>query len=117
MANVAKKRIQTLNIVPLITKWRFFKMARPENYGGSYFKNACAEIPEVIWSGILYAAGLGLVVNAVYNPTVNDRQQYYPYKDQYTVMRPNDPRVKDIRTAYLERNDPPEFDKIFVESK
>jgi len=34
---------------PLFKKFKFFNMARPELYGGSYLKNLCYERPELAY--------------------------------------------------------------------
>ena len=110
MATGAKKRIQTLNIKPLVERWRFFKMARPENYGGSYWKNACAEIPEVLLGSVFTFWGLGIMAYATYfNEREVDRTTNRPYRYHYTVIRPDDPRVSKIRMDHYNRKDGPDY--------
>ena len=44
----ANSRLAKGPVVGLFQKFKFFNMARPELYGGSYMKNLAAEAPELI---------------------------------------------------------------------
>ena len=44
---MAASRLSKGKIEEVVKKFRWFPLARPEKYGGSYLKNAWAEIPEV----------------------------------------------------------------------
>ena len=100
MATAAVRQFKQGKIQPLIEKYRVIKSARPEKYGGSYFKNACAEIPEVLFMSIYAVIGAGFVVRGYFK---EKNELYYtnkPFKRYYTVFRPDDPRVERIHTEY-----------------
>ena len=94
---------------PLLEKYRFWRAATPEKYGGSYFKNMVAEAPELL----VCFAYIGTACYFFYGHYQADAKHGYlssrPYKTYYTVMRPDDERVQKIRTEFYDRtaeNDP-----------
>ena len=72
MTASALRSIKSGAIKPLVEKWRFFKMSRPELYGGSYIKNAWAEIPEVIFFSVYGLAGLAMSAQVLYEESKYD---------------------------------------------
>ena len=44
---MASSRLSKGPVTEVVKKFRWFPLASPEKYGGSYMKNAWAEIPEV----------------------------------------------------------------------
>ena len=101
----ALRSIKSGKMKPLVEKWRFFKMSTPEKYGGSYIKNAIAEIPEVLFFSFYAVGALGLVAKMVYDQRKYEEFSNRPYKHYYTVMRPDDERVKRIQREYYHRTD------------
>jgi len=103
-SNVGAAAVRSLKsgpVKPLIERWRLFKRARPEKYGGSYAKNMLAEAPHLYLC--MFYAGMGLSLS--YYKWFNDREwgEEKPYKDFFHIMRPDDPRIKFIRKEFYGR--------------
>lgn len=84
---------------PLYEKFRFFPSATPEKYGGSILKNAMAEVPELI-ACVPYMVFVFGVLG--YHWYKNDPDTEKPFKPYYSVIRPDDPRIKYIDTRPYE---------------
>lgn len=58
---------------PLFRKFKFFNMATPENYGGSYLKNLCYERPELAYGmtqvkiDIRFVNKIGITANHIFS--------------------------------------------------
>ena len=105
MSSAARRRSAPLNIKPLVRRWRFFKLSTPENYGGSYFKNLLAEAPELVYMTPIWVFTCGYIGFAMWKQANTQYLTNKPYKELYTVIRPDDPRVKNIRTEYYQKDD------------
>lgn len=93
-------------VQPLIERWRFFKAARPELYSNSFIKNAWAEIPEVVFFAGFYGLPAIIICSlALYNEDWENYMKRRPYVAHYSVMRPDDHRVKSLLKEHYERSD------------
>lgn len=90
-------------VQPLIQKYRYLKRTRPEQYGGSYFKNACAEIPELLFFSLYGIAGFAVLGWALWKDSTSDYFRNKPYKRHYLVLRSDDPRVQKINPKFYDR--------------
>merc|ERR1711874_807672 len=94
----------------LVPQWKFFKQTSPEKYGSGpigMLKNLWGECSEMVLCG-------GIAVFSVigtYYKYVNDKETKSltnkPYKDFYTVYRPDDPRIERLRQEWFENGAPP----------
>jgi len=94
----------------LVPKWSLLKQTSPEKYGTGLVglcKNAWGEASEVVFAGFIFiGSGIGLYM-------INEqdkRTKYYsnkPYKNYYTVYRPDDPRIDALRKEWYENGAPP----------
>ncbi len=106
MASAAVRQFKTGRVGPLIEKYKWIKTASPENYGGSWLKNAMNEIPEVMFMSIFAFIGFGITARGYMREMKDNTFSNKPYKRYYFVMRPDDPKVKNIRPEYYaQRND------------
>ena len=111
--------MKTGPVQPLVEKFRFIRRAKPELYGGSLLKNAMDKVPHIVFICGPYA--IATVIVMAYQIYIDNKTQVYsnrPYKWIYTVMRPDDPRVKDIKADYYHRVDKAdEYKPRYPESK
>ncbi len=105
-SGAAIRSLKSGSVRSLYERWTFLKEASPERYGGSYFKNAWAEIPEVVFMGLYF----GIFGTAIHTYKYKRQKKMgHPmsrnqYKDLYIVLRPDDPRVQMIRKDYYLRH-------------
>jgi hypothetical protein len=99
------RALKTGPVAPLIDRWRWLKLASPEKYGGSYLKNAMVDIPECLVATGIFLLSVGVYTYMSYVDRHTERYKYRPYRDYYTVMRKDDPRVARIHPDYYRRNE------------
>ena len=98
--------MKTGPVQPLVEKFRFIRRAKPEEYGGSMMKNAMDKVPHVVFiCGPYMIATCVVIAWQIYTDKMTDFYTNRPYKWIYTVMRPDDPRVKDIKADCYHRVD------------
>jgi len=84
-------------IVPTFKRFRWFPLATPEKYGGSYLKNAIMDAPNFVICLGMGACAIGALAYMVYQDSKNPRFHDRPYKRHYTVWRPDDPRIQNLK--------------------
>ncbi|TRY62710.1 hypothetical protein TCAL_14355 [Tigriopus californicus] len=84
---------------PLYQKFRFFPSASPEKYGGSFLKNAMAEVPELLFCIPMLVFSFGVLA---YRMSMDTPEIEKPFKNYYSVIRPDDPRIKFIDTRFYD---------------
>ena len=77
--------------------FKYFNLAEPEKYGGSYFKNMCNDAPELLVSLLGIAICIPVFGYCIYREEKYDLYGYTPYKSEYVVVRPDDPAVELVR--------------------
>jgi hypothetical protein len=95
--------MKTGPVKPLFEKFKFMRPSSPEKYGGSYLKNAWAEVPELLFGAPYFIGGIGLMCYLWYKNSNGDYFTNRPYKPYYTIMRPDDPRVDRIKSEFYDR--------------
>jgi hypothetical protein len=96
-------------ILKTIPKWRLLKRTEPEKYGTGLVglaKNAWGEASEVCFGVFV---GLIGCVGFYMHYQENKRTGYItnkPYKDYYTVYRPDDPRILKLREEWYKNGAP-----------
>eukprot|EP00090_Calanus_glacialis_P047655 TRINITY_DN999_c0_g1_i1.p1 TRINITY_DN999_c0_g1~~TRINITY_DN999_c0_g1_i1.p1 ORF type:complete len:114 (+),score=26.44 TRINITY_DN999_c0_g1_i1:41-382(+) len=93
----------------LVPTWKLWKQTSPEKYGSGpigMLKNFWGEAPEV-------ALGLGIAIfsyTGIYLHWLSDRETQVhnnkPYKNFFTVYRPDDPRIQALRKEWFEKGAP-----------
>ena len=111
--------MKTGPVQPLVENFRFIRRAKPELYGGSMLKNAMDKIPHIVFICGPYAVATFTVLTwQIYTNNTTDYFEDRPYKAIYTVMRPDDPRVKEIKADRYHRVDSVnEYKPRYPESK
>ena len=98
--------MKTGPVQPLVEKFRFIRRAKPELYGGSLLKNCMDKLPHIVFFAGPYTVATLIALGYVgYINNTTDTFRNRPYKSVYTVMRPDDPRVKDIKADNYHRVD------------
>ena len=97
MSFASKSHLAKGPVKGLFQKFKFFNIARPELYGGSYAKNLAAESPELIAAFFITVTGFGLIYNAYRQDLGLKHLTDRPYKRFYTVYRPDDPKIENLR--------------------
>jgi len=82
---------------PLYRPFKYFNLAEPEKYGGSFLKNMANDAPELLVSLLGIAICVPAFVYLMYREEKYDLHEYTPYKGQYVVVRPDDPAVELVR--------------------
>ena len=111
--------MKTGPVQPLVEKFRFLRRAKPELYGGSLMKNAMDKLPHIVFICGPYLIATATLFAWQYSwHRSTDHWTNRPYKFIYTVIRPDDPRVKDIKADYYDRVDTAEeYKPRYPESK
>lgn len=106
-------------VQPLVEKFRFIRRAKPELYGGSMLKNAMDKLPHIVFICVPYF--IATITAVAWQFYIDKNTDYYsnrPYKLIYTVIRPDDPRIKEIKADCYHRVDEPhEYKPRYPESK
>jgi len=94
----------------LVPTWKLFKQTSPEKYGTGIvglLKNFWGESSEVAIAAMIFV-GSSISIYTMY---VNDKETKYftnkPYKQYYTVYRPDDPRIENLRKEWYKNGAPP----------
>jgi len=94
----------------LVPTWRWLKQASPEKYGSGplgILKNFWAECPEVALTGMIATFSVIGLYYVLSGDKTDKKFTNKPYKDFYTVYRPDDPRIQKLRTEWFENGAPP----------
>ena len=82
---------------PLWRPFRYFNLAEPEKYGQSYLKNMAADAPELLVSCVGMAVATVVVFWVHVDMIKNDTYNLVPHKNEYVVVRPDNPAVEIVR--------------------
>merc|ERR1712059_118307 len=99
-----------MGIQKLVPTWRFLKQTSPEKYGTGVvglLKNFWGEC-----SGVAVCTVIGVFsVIGVYMTYLEEKETHCisnkPYKQWYTVYRPDDPRITKLKEEWYKNGSPP----------
>lgn len=103
------RKMRAGHIRPIVNRFKYIPAANPELYGG-YLKNAFVKLPHLVVAAPFMLAGIGYVIVGLSRlDPADERRTYRPYKTTYTVIRPDDERMrfvsKESYKALYERTD------------
>jgi len=94
----------------LVPQWRFLKLTSPEKYGTGpigLLKNAWGESSEVVLTTGIALFSLGMMFYKFHENKETELYTNKPYKQHYTVYRPDDPRIERLRQEWFKNGAPP----------
>jgi len=94
---MAASRLSKGPVTEVVRKFKWFPMASPEKYGGSWLKNAWKEVPELVLSLTMSVTSMGMLIYMFQQNEKDLRAKDRPYKKHYTVYRPDDPRIENLK--------------------
>lgn len=103
------RKMRAGHIRPIVNRFKTFPAANPELYGG-YMKNAIVKLPHLVFfSPFLVLSVVYMAIGYSRLDPADGKRVYMPYKARYTVIRPDDERMrfvsKDSYRALYERSD------------
>eukprot|EP00088_Acartia_fossae_P018250 TRINITY_DN20523_c0_g1_i1.p1 TRINITY_DN20523_c0_g1~~TRINITY_DN20523_c0_g1_i1.p1 ORF type:complete len:114 (-),score=26.85 TRINITY_DN20523_c0_g1_i1:70-411(-) len=94
----------------LVPHWRFWKQASPEKYGSGpvgLLKNLWGECSEMVLCGGIALFSIGMMYYKYQEDKKTGASSNKPYKEYYTVYRPDDPRISRLRQEWFQNGAPP----------
>merc|ERR1711920_459205 len=94
---MAASRLSKGPLTPLLKRFRWFPLAEPEKYGGSYLKNAWKDAPCLVVSLTCSTVSIAMLGYMIHQDEKDLRFKDRPFKRHYTVYRPDDPRIENLK--------------------
>eukprot|EP00092_Neocalanus_flemingeri_P001949 GFUD01002080.1.p1 GENE.GFUD01002080.1~~GFUD01002080.1.p1 ORF type:complete len:113 (-),score=32.38 GFUD01002080.1:102-440(-) len=93
----------------LVPKWRLLKMTSPEKYGTGpvgLLKNYIGECSEVALASVIFVGSFVSIYLTYLGDKKTNIINNKPYKNFYTVYRPDDPRIEKLRKEWFANGAP-----------